>query len=109
MTQATQIFDAKGGLIAKVYERDRTVLAADQMSPFMRQAQVDIEDARFYEHGAVDLKGVLRAVGKNAESGTASQGASTLTQQYVKNVNVEKAGDDQAAVLEAQRKTLQDP
>ncbi|GAA1402670.1 transglycosylase domain-containing protein [Kitasatospora putterlickiae] len=106
LTQATQIFDAKGGLIAKVYERDRTVLTADQMSPYMRQAQVDIEDARFYEHGAVDLKGVLRAISKNAESGTASQGASTLTQQYVKNVNVEKAGDDQAAVLEAQRKTL---
>ncbi|MFJ8474896.1 transglycosylase domain-containing protein [Kitasatospora sp. NPDC094011] len=106
LTQATQIFDAKGGLIAKVYERDRTVLTADQMSPFMRHAQVDIEDARFYEHGAVDLKGILRAVGKNAESGTTSQGASTLTQQYVKNVNVEKAGDDQAAVLEAQRKTL---
>ncbi|MFD5461461.1 transglycosylase domain-containing protein [Kitasatospora sp. NPDC127059] len=106
LTQATQIFDAKGGLIAKVYERDRTVLTADQMSPYMRKAQVDIEDARFYEHGAVDLKGILRAVGKNAESGSASQGASTLTQQYVKNVNVEKAGDDQAAVLEAQRKTL---
>ncbi|WP_395295382.1 transglycosylase domain-containing protein [Kitasatospora hibisci] len=106
LTQATQIFDSKNQLIAKVYERDRTVLAADQMSPYMRKAQVDIEDARFYEHGAVDLKGVLRAIGKNAESGTASQGASTLTQQYVKNVNVEKAGDDQAAVLEAQRKTL---
>ncbi|MFE4976654.1 transglycosylase domain-containing protein [Kitasatospora sp. NPDC056651] len=106
LTQATQIFDAKGGLIAKVYERDRTVLTADQMSPFMRHAQVDIEDARFYEHGAVDLKGILRAISKNAESGTTSQGASTLTQQYVKNVNVEKAGDDQAAVLEAQRKTL---
>ncbi|MEU4299794.1 transglycosylase domain-containing protein [Kitasatospora aureofaciens] len=106
LTQATQIFDAKGGLIAKVYERDRTVLPPDQMSPYMRQAQVDIEDARFYEHGAVDLKGVLRALSKNAESGTASQGASTLTQQYVKNVNVEKAGDNKGAVLEAQRKTL---
>ncbi|MFD8704168.1 transglycosylase domain-containing protein [Kitasatospora sp. NPDC059648] len=106
LTQATQIFDAKGGLIAKVYERDRTVLAPDQMSPYMRHAQVDIEDARFYEHGAVDLKGVLRALGKNAESGTAAQGASTLTQQYVKNVNVEKAGDNKDAVLEAQRKTL---
>ncbi|MGW6913374.1 transglycosylase domain-containing protein [Kitasatospora sp. NPDC054939] len=106
LSQATQIYDANGGLIAKVYERDRTVLTAEQMSPYMRQAQVDIEDARFYEHGAVDLKGVLRAIGKNAESGTTSQGASTLTQQYVKNVNVEKAGDDTAAVLEAQRKTL---
>ena len=106
LTQATQIFDAKGGLIAKVYERDRTVLPPDQMSPYMRHAQVDIEDARFYEHGAVDLKGVLRALSKNAESGTAAQGASTLTQQYVKNVNVEKAGDNKGAVLEAQRKTL---
>ncbi|MEU8922507.1 transglycosylase domain-containing protein [Kitasatospora sp. NPDC048545] len=106
LTQATQIFDAKGGLIAKVYERDRTVLTADQMSPFMRHAQVDIEDARFYEHGAVDLKGILRAISKNAETGTTSQGASTLTQQYVKNVNVEQAGDDKGAVLEAQRKTL---
>ncbi|MET9613152.1 transglycosylase domain-containing protein [Kitasatospora indigofera] len=106
LSQATQIFDAKGGLIAKVYERDRTVLTAEQMAPIMRQAQVDIEDARFYEHGAVDLKGVLRAASKNAESGTTVQGASTLTQQYVKNVNVEKAGDDVAAVREAQRKTL---
>ncbi|MFC8453950.1 transglycosylase domain-containing protein [Kitasatospora sp. NPDC057223] len=106
LSQASMIYDSKGGLIAKVYERDRTVLTAEQMAPVMRQAQVDIEDARFYEHGAVDLKGVLRAVSKNAESGTTAQGASTLTQQYVKNVNVEKAGDDTAAVLEAQRKTL---
>ena len=106
LTQATQIYDAKGGLIAKVYERDRTVLAAEQMSPLIRKAQVDIEDARFYEHGAVDLKGVLRAITKNAESGAAVQGASTLTQQYVKNVNVEMAGDDPVAVREAQRKTL---
>ncbi|MEV7188856.1 transglycosylase domain-containing protein [Kitasatospora sp. NPDC093102] len=106
LSQATQIFDAKGGLIAKVYERDRTVIPADQMSPLIRTAQVDIEDARFYEHGAVDLKGILRAITKNAESGAAVQGASTLTQQYVKNVNVEKAGDDQDAVREAQRKTL---
>ncbi|MFJ7911770.1 transglycosylase domain-containing protein [Kitasatospora sp. NPDC096204] len=106
LSQATQIFDAGGGLIAKVYERDRTVISADQMSPLIRTAQVDIEDARFYEHGAVDLKGVLRAITKNAESGAAVQGASTLTQQYVKNVNVEKAGDDADAVREAQRKTL---
>ncbi|MET9402753.1 transglycosylase domain-containing protein [Kitasatospora sp. NPDC002965] len=106
LTQASWIYDSTGGLIAKVFERDRTVLAADQMSPLIRQAQVDIEDARFYEHGAVDLKGVLRAISKNAESGATVQGASTLTQQYVKNVNVEKAGDDQAAVLAAQRKTL---
>ncbi|MFB7945639.1 transglycosylase domain-containing protein [Kitasatospora phosalacinea] len=106
LSQASMIYDAKGGLIAKVYDRDRTILTADQMAPVMRQAQVDIEDARFYEHGAVDLKGVLRAITKNAEAGTAAQGASTLTQQYVKNVFVEQAGDDQQAFLEATKKSL---
>ncbi|MFF4344616.1 transglycosylase domain-containing protein [Kitasatospora sp. NPDC001540] len=106
LSQASMIYDAKGGLIAKVYDRDRTILTADQMAPVMRQAQVDIEDARFYEHGAIDLKGVLRAITKNAESGTTAQGASTLTQQYVKNVFVEQAGDDQDAFLEATKKSL---
>ncbi|RKE19981.1 membrane peptidoglycan carboxypeptidase [Streptomyces sp. TLI_171] len=106
LSQASMIYDAKGGLIAKVYDRDRTILTADQMAPVIRQAQVDIEDARFYEHGAVDLKGVLRAATKNAEAGTTAQGASTLTQQYVKNVFVEQAGDDQQAFLEATKKSL---
>ncbi|MFJ8042074.1 transglycosylase domain-containing protein [Kitasatospora sp. NPDC096147] len=106
LSQASHIYDAEGGLIATVYGRFRTVLTAEEMGTLIRQAQVDIEDARFYEHGAVDLKGVLRAASKNAESGSAVQGASTLTQQYVKNVHVEQAGDDREAVLAAQRKTL---
>jgi len=106
LSQASTIYDAKGGLIAKVYDRDRTILTKEQMAPIIRQAQVDIEDARFYEHGAVDLKGVLRAATKNAEAGSATQGASTLTQQYVKNVFVEQAGDDEKAFLEATRKSM---
>ncbi|WP_405018311.1 penicillin-binding protein [Kitasatospora sp. NBC_00070] len=106
LSQASYIYDAKGGQIAKVFDRDRTILTQEQMAPIMRQAQVDIEDARFYEHGAIDLKGVLRAIGKNAESGEATQGASTLTQQYVKNVNVELAGDDKDAFREATKKSL---
>ncbi|GAA3031457.1 transglycosylase domain-containing protein [Kitasatospora albolonga] len=106
LSQASYIYDAGGGLIAKVFDRDRTILTKEQMAPIMRQAQVDIEDARFYEHGAVDLKGVARAIGKNAESGEATQGASTLTQQYVKNVFVEQAGDDKEAFLLATQKSL---
>ena len=58
----------------------------------MQKAIVAIEDSRFYEHGAIDLKGVLRALNKNAQAGGVAQGASTLTQQYVKNVFVEEAG-----------------
>lgn len=104
LSQASYIYDAKGGLIAKVYDRDRTIVKFDDIAPVMRQAQVDIEDARFYQHGAIDLKGVLRALTKNAESGSV-QGASTLTQQYVKNVFIEEAGDDQQKFLEATRQT----
>ena len=106
LSQASQIYDADGGLIATVYDRDRTVIPGDQIAPVMREALVDIEDNRFYQHGAVDLQGVLRALNKNAASGSVAQGASTLTQQYVKNVFVEQAGSDQKAVLEAQRQTL---
>jgi membrane peptidoglycan carboxypeptidase len=106
LSQASYIYDDKGNQIAKIYARDRTILTQDQMSPLTREAQVDIEDARFYQHGAIDPKGVLRALAKNASSGGDSEGASTLTQQYVKNVFVEEAGDDQAAFLDATRKTV---
>lgn len=94
LSQRTKILDSEGGLIATVYSRDRTVVPIDKISPYMQKAIVAIEDGRFYEHGAIDLKGVLRAINRNAQSGGVAQGASTLTQQYVKNVFVEEAGDD---------------
>ncbi|MEU9111139.1 transglycosylase domain-containing protein [Streptomyces sp. NPDC048483] len=106
LSQRTTILDAKGGEIAKVYDRDRTVVGLKDMSPYMQKAIVAIEDARFYQHGAVDLKGILRAVNKNAQSGGVSQGASTLTQQYVKNVFIEEAGDDADKVAQATQQTL---
>ncbi|MFG2861760.1 transglycosylase domain-containing protein [Streptomyces sioyaensis] len=106
LSQRTRILDAKGGEIAKVYSRDRTVVGLKDMSPYIQKAIVAIEDARFYEHGAIDLKGILRAVNKNAQSGGVSQGASTLTQQYVKNVFVEEAGDDPDKVAQATQQTI---
>ncbi|WP_431043033.1 transglycosylase domain-containing protein [Streptomyces sp. P1-3] len=106
LSQRTTILDARGGEIAKVYSRDRTEVPLKKISPYLRQAIVAIEDARFYEHGAVDLKGVLRALNKNAQGGGVSEGASTLTQQYVKNVFVEEAGNDAEAVREATRQTI---
>ncbi|MDT0615598.1 transglycosylase domain-containing protein [Streptomyces lancefieldiae] len=106
LSQRTAILDAKGGTIATVYSRDRTVVPLKDMSPYMQKAIVAIEDSRFYEHGAVDLKGVLRALNKNARSGEVSEGASTLTQQYVKNVFVEEAGDDPTKVAEATQQTI---
>ncbi len=106
LSQRTTILDAKGGTIATVYSRDRTVVDLKDISPYMQKAIVAIEDARFYQHGAVDLKGVLRALNRNAQSGGVSEGASTLTQQYVKNVFVEEAGDDPTKVAQATQQTL---
>ncbi|MDH6624290.1 membrane peptidoglycan carboxypeptidase [Streptomyces sp. LBL] len=106
LSQRTTILDANGGQIATVYSRDRTVVGLKDVSPYMQKALVAIEDSRFYQHGAVDLKGVLRALNKNARSGGVSQGASTLTQQYVKNVFVEEAGDDPTKVAQATQQTL---
>lgn len=106
LSQRTTILDNEGGSIATVYSRDRTVVPLNEISPYMQKAIVAIEDSRFYEHGAVDAKGILRALNQNAQSGGVSQGASTLTQQYVKNVFVEEAGDDPTKVAEATQQTL---
>ncbi|KAB7847690.1 transglycosylase domain-containing protein [Streptomyces mobaraensis NBRC 13819 = DSM 40847] len=106
LSQRTIILDSEGGEIAKVYSRDRTVVPLSRISPYMQKAIVAIEDARFYEHGAVDLKGVLRALNRNAQSGGVSEGASTLTQQYVKNVFIEEAGDDPEKVAVATQQTI---
>src|SRR3954454_23322466 len=106
LSQRTTILDNQGGQIATVYSRDRTVVDLKDMSPYIQKAIVAIEDSRFYEHGAVDLKGVLRALNKNAQSGGVSEGASTLTQQLVKNVAVDEAGDDPTKVAEATQQTI---
>ena len=51
----------------------------------MKEAVVAIEDQRFYEHNGVDFQGIARAVWQDVTSGSAQQGASTITQQFVKN------------------------
>ncbi|MFD5316819.1 transglycosylase domain-containing protein [Streptomyces sp. NPDC127098] len=104
LSQTSTILDAEGNQIAEVSFRNRTVVDLDAMG-IVPQAVVAIEDARFYEHGAVDLQGIIRALTTNLGSGSVEQGASTLTQQYVKNVFVEAAGDDQEAIAEATQQT----
>ncbi|MFC1410811.1 transglycosylase domain-containing protein [Streptacidiphilus sp. N1-12] len=105
LSQASTIYDANGGIIAKVYSRNRTVVPLSKIAPIMQSALIDIEDNRFYQHGAIDLKGTLRALTSNASDGS-SQGGSTLTQQLVKNENVELAGDNISAVRQAQAQTV---
>ena len=73
--------------IARFFEpnQNRQAVTSDQISPAMKAAIVAIEDRRFYQHNGVDWQGTIRALVANSASGDVVQGASTLTQQYVKN------------------------
>lgn len=106
LAQQSRIRAADGSLIATFYSENRIVVPLDQVSPTMAKAQVAIEDTRFYSHGGVDLQGIVRAAVNNANS-SSRQGASTLTQQYVKLTLQENAvyAGDEAGVAAAIDKT----
>ncbi|MFT4123277.1 MAG: transglycosylase domain-containing protein [Microbacteriaceae bacterium] len=71
--------------IATVYSQNRIAISESQVTDLVKHAVLAAEDVRFYEHGAIDLQGVVRALLSNATTGSL-QGASTLTQQLVKNI-----------------------
>jgi len=106
-SENSRLLAADGSVITTFFEENRRTVSLDKISPFMRKAIVAIEDSRFYEHGGVDPKGLARAAIVNQITHNASQGASTLTQQYVKNVLVETAAaaGDSAAAKKAKGKT----
>ena len=80
------VYDAYGQKLATLTNNQgRVFVNADQIAPVMKEAVVAIEDQRFYEHSGVDFQGIARAVWQDVSSGSAQQGASTITQQFVKN------------------------
>ncbi len=100
LAQTSRILAADGSVIATPQEQNRTIVPLSKVAPIMREAQVAIEDHRFYEHGGVDLQGVLRAAISNIRSGATTSGASSLTQQYVKislQYSALNSGNKQAA------------
>jgi membrane peptidoglycan carboxypeptidase len=90
----TRITDSKGKDIARLYDQYRIPVTAEQISPTMKAALISIEDRRFFEHHGVDWKGTIRALISNQTSED-TQGASTLTQQYVKNYLINVVYRDQ--------------
>ena len=94
----SQLVGAGGHVLAYFYPRgiDREPVSYDQIAPVMRDAIVAIEDSRFYQHGAIDVKGTVRALVNDLQHKSV-QGGSTLTQQYVKNVLILTAPNTQMA------------
>jgi membrane peptidoglycan carboxypeptidase len=64
---------------------NREIVTLHEVSPIARKAVLAIEDSTFYEHGALNLSSLFRALVENARAGTVVQGGSTITQQLVKN------------------------
>jgi penicillin-binding protein 1A len=80
------LFASNGEQIAKLTGNENRIVDNDaDISPNIKNAVIAIEDRRFYEHQGVDLRGMSRAFMADLTSGSASQGASTITQQFVKN------------------------
>ncbi|MFT4166572.1 MAG: transglycosylase domain-containing protein [Microlunatus sp.] len=103
-SQRSEVLDANGDVLAYFFEENRVYVPLAKIAPVMRQAIISIEDHRFYEHGPLDAVGTMRALITNLLAGGVTQGGSTLTQQYVKMVQIEEAtktGDD-AGVQAAQ-------
>jgi len=102
MSETSFIYAADGTQIAAFYAQNRIVVPLDEIAPVMVDAMISIEDERFWEHGGVDIRGMVRAVANGG-----SQGASTLTQQYVKNILIDAAlqDGDPFGVIEAREHT----
>jgi membrane peptidoglycan carboxypeptidase len=102
LMQTTTMLSANGQPIAYFYDENRIEVPLSKVAPVLQQAIVAIEDSRFFSHGGIDARGVIRAAVNN-EAGRSTQGASTLTQQYVKNVLLERAvaSDDRVAARNA--------
>ena len=96
---------ADGTLMARFYAENRIIVPMDRINQTMRDAVVAIEDKRFFEHNGVDPTGIMRAVVNNVTGGPL-EGASTLTQQYVRNSLIEagrQAGDEE--LIDSARET----
>ena len=83
--QLSVIYDDSGNPLLELYDEKRTLVPFENIAQHMKDAMIASEDAEFYKHKGIDYLGILRSVYNNIKRGT-SQGASTITQQVVKNL-----------------------
>ncbi len=93
VSEPTHILDSQGTEIATFFVQNRESVTADKVSEWVLKGTVDVEDERFYEHNGVDIIGIGRAV--LAQLSGRSEGASTITQQLVRNTILSEEQFDQ--------------
>ncbi|EAH6126699.1 penicillin-binding protein 1A [Campylobacter jejuni] len=85
----TQIYDRNGKLVANIFEQHRFYAPYEELPPRLIEALVAIEDTSFFEHNGVNIDAIFRAAVKIIKSGGKTmEGASTLTQQFIKNTEL---------------------
>jgi membrane carboxypeptidase/penicillin-binding protein len=84
--QASELYDAQGGLLGLFYRERRQLVPLESLPPHVPMAFVAIEDRRFFEHRGVDVRRVLGAVRDNIFGGFGASGASTITMQLARNL-----------------------
>lgn len=90
------IYDADGEAVDKLHgSENREYVKLSAITKNMQNAVVAIEDERFYEHNGIDMRGIMRAMVENLKTMSFSQGASTLTQQVIKN---DVLGDNEKSI-----------
>jgi penicillin-binding protein 1A len=91
---SSSIYAADGSLIGFIRANNiRQPVPGADLPDTLREATIAIEDKNFYEHGALDYEGIMRAVWEDVKAGSAVQGASTITQQLVRNLYIQKPED----------------
>ncbi len=83
--QRSYVFDRNGDLMTTLYDQDRAPVRLAAVPQQLIDAVLAIEDRRFFEHNGVDINGTIRALTRNVDSGQIEQGASTITEQLIKN------------------------
>lgn len=80
-----KVFDREGRYVGRIPAEGRYWVAIDRIPQFLQNALIAIEDARYFEHSGIDIKGITRALVKDVMKGSMAEGGSTITQQLIKN------------------------
>ncbi len=111
LAQRTRVLGRDGQVIATFYDENRVNVPLKRVAPIMQRAIIAIEDYRFYEHGALDIKGTLRAFVNNQTGGGGTQGGSSITQQMAKMTQLtqaQTAEERRAATENTYRRKIQE-
>ena len=85
MPERNTVYDVDGKIYSRLAGANRLIVSLNEVSPYFIEAVLAREDSRFYEHKGIDWRGILRASIRDIMSGSAKEGASSITQQLARN------------------------